>query len=214
MMYKLKSLYSKIINLIKRAYITLPDDDHGNFHVAQLSYFGNATRSQIIYPYGINANAPKDTLVLVMNVQAQEENLVGIAYAQKERFKNLKVGEVTVGSPKTGSYVKFLENGDIEIFSNNNINLTGKNVKISGETVELEAIQDINLTSPDITITSGAYTSTFGSGGDFEINSVNFNVNAHVELGIGGAAIARVGDTVNVSGVDGTITSGGTNNST
>lgn len=165
---------SKVINLVKRCYISLAGKDNQSFATAQVSYFGKASYIETIYPYGLSANAPVNTFALVFNVMGQEENLAGIPYGSQERFKPLKEGEVIVGSPKTGSYVKFMSNGDIDIYSKGNININTAN--------------------------------------DANITAANINFSGKVNLGSGGAAIARVGDEVLVGSSTGTITSGSSNN--
>lgn len=215
-------LYNKMSNIIKRAYITLPSSDSQAYQTTQINYFGKTVYTQTIYPYGMSANAPANTLMILFNANAHEENLIGIPYSAAERFKNLAVGEVIVGSPVTGSYVKFLQNGNIEIVTAVDITATCKNATITASNNVNVAVTNecnitaktINFTADNINLTSGTHTSKFGSGGNFEFACTNFKVNGHVELGSDGAAIARVGDQVTVGGSTGTITSGGSNKST
>ena len=136
----LSKLFTRIANMIKKSYITLPNDDSGDYSTTQISYYGKATNTQTIYPYGLNANAPIKTLLLLLNNMGQEENSCGIPYTAKERFKNLKSGEVVIGSPKSGSYVKFLENGDIEIYTNDkgNINIFNKGIGFFGKESQIQ----------------------------------------------------------------------------
>ena len=50
------------------------------------------------------------------------------------------------------------------------------------------------------------------SKGIINVNGTTININGQTNLGVGGQPIARVGDTVTVDGVEGTITSGSSNN--
>jgi len=87
-------------------------------------------------------------MVLMFNVQGQEENRAGMANLTRQRFKNLKEGEVALGNYLTGSVVKFLENGDIEVTANGD-----QNVTVSGD-VNLTVAGSVNVTAPTVSITS------------------------------------------------------------
>lgn len=116
-----------IFNLIKRSLVSRKTADSGQFPTAQVSWSGKTADIEVIYPYGLAGNLPTDSLVLMFSVMGQEENKAGIGNTPKIRFKDLKEGEVAVGNPTTGSVIKFLENGDIEVtgVANQNINITG-----------------------------------------------------------------------------------------
>src|SRR5690349_2108707 len=79
---------------------------------------------EVIYPYGLFAQAPVNSLALVFSIQGNEENLAGIVYAYRDRFKNLKEGEVLLGNILTGSFIKFDKDGNIEINSKKDVNVT------------------------------------------------------------------------------------------
>ena len=71
------------------------------------------------------------------NVNGQEENKVGIGNTPQIRFKDLKEGEVVVGNPLTRSFIKFKENGDVQIDVQGSVdvNVTGDyNVNVDGDT--------------------------------------------------------------------------------
>lgn len=181
----MKMLYTKIINLVKRAYVSksLPDNKEAN--VTQVSYFGKAGTSEVVSPYGVYVNLPKDLQVLLFAVQGQEDNRACIGYSQADRFKNLKEGEVLIGNPKTKTFIKFNENGSITIDSKSKIEITSAgelNINVTGA-VKLTASGSVDIDSPQ------------------------------VNLGVGGQKIARLGDQVTVGANIGTITSAGTNTS-
>ena len=206
-------LQNKISSITKRAMITSPGDDDKDIAYCQVTYLGKVTNIETIYPYGMSAKAPANNIVMLSNVGSNEANLVGTPYSQQGRFKSLQVGEVVVGNPVTGSYVKFLANGDIQIESKgklivnaakdmtvnvvNELDITAKDIKINSETFA--------LTSQTMQFTSGSFSFGFDTSGVFQGNG-KFN------FGTGGLAIARVGDQVIVGGVTGAITTGSTNN--
>jgi hypothetical protein len=122
------------MNMIKRATVSLPGDDSGNVANTQVTYLGRTAQVEVIYPYGTAGKAPKDSSSVMLSIQAQEENRVIVEYRPTDRFKNLKPGEYVVGNQLTGAFVKFSENGDIEIDAGSaNVNLTAANLKITGD---------------------------------------------------------------------------------
>ncbi len=178
-------LYTKILNLVKRAFvsISLPDDKASG--AAQVSYFGKTGISEVVSPYGLSVRLPTGIQVLLFSVQSQENNRAAIGYSQKDRFKDLEEGEVVIGNPLTRSFIKFAKDGSITIDSKAKINITSADnviIDVTG-TVDLKATGEVTVDSPK------------------------------VNLGVGGPPIARLGDTVMVSGTPGTITSAGVNTS-
>jgi hypothetical protein len=173
-------LQTKVRNIVKRGYVTKPGDDTSDYHIIQISYLSPAktANAELISPYGLSVNLPKDIQVLTFSVQAHEENKACIGYSQSGRFKNLEPGEVVVGNPGTGSFVKFVNDGTIEVSSTDAVSIT--------------TTADVNITADNVVVDANK-----------------------VDLGTGGAKIARLGDAVQVNlgtGI-GTITSGGTNTS-
>ena len=150
-MYCIKDIKNKIVSLIKRAYITFVGNDDEQFQVTQINYLNKTTNMEVINPYGLCSNPPRNSLVLLFNVQGQEENRAGIANLPQQRFKNLKEGEVALGNYLTKTVIKFSENGDLEIFSasNCNVNVTGTTNLVSPQTNitgEIQVNGNINVT--------------------------------------------------------------------
>lgn len=118
-------LLNKINNIIKFAVVTLSGDDSGDYNQTQVSYMGKTKQVLVLNPYGLDANLPKDTLMVLLNIMGQEENIAGIGSSQNARFKNLAEGEVAVGNPGVASKIYFKANGDIEIESSGVVNING-----------------------------------------------------------------------------------------
>jgi len=195
----MKEIKNKIVNMKKRAVISLTNDDSKAISYAQVEYLDNVGYMEAIYPYGMSANAPKGNICLIEAVGGDEANLAGIPYSQQDRFKNLKEGEVVFGSPKGGSYLKFLENGDIEIYAKGNI------IVKSDSNLNIESKESDIKVSDQMKFESNSHYFQLNSSGDFDSN-------AKFHLGTGGQAIARVGDSVLVDGKTGSITVGSSNN--
>lgn len=214
---KFRFIQNKIRNLIKTGYISRVSSDDKDVQIAQVTYLGLTKDTAIITPYGVFSNAPLKSKVLLCNVLAQEENAAGIAYAQQNRFKNLKEGEVVLGNILTQSYVKLDSEGNIVI------NSPDKKITIEAvQDVVIKSTAEIKLEAPAVEIVNGNITITGGAGTMTVNGDLNMDVNGdanidatQVNLGTSGNQIARVGDAVAVdtgTGI-GTITSGGTNTS-
>lgn len=177
-------MWHHITSIIKRGYVSRVTSDDKQFQIAQISYLGKTVSCEIISPYGLSVNLPENTSVVMFTILGDEANRAAIGYSQEGRFKNLKPGEVVVGNPKSNCYIKFDENGNIIIFTNNDVSgiVNGKiNITVTGDV-------------------------------DLKANEVKIDA-TKVDLGVGGQKIARLGDQVTVGASTGTITSAGTNTS-
>lgn len=201
------NLYSKISNLVKRAVVTLTNKDSGQFAATQVKWMRDKVAiTEVVHPYGLSSNAPVNSLALMFNVMGQEENRAAIVYDPKNRFKELKSGEVALGNFVTKSVVKFLENGDIEITGTNdqNISITGdNNVTIGGS-------NDINITG-DNDVTVGGNNTVAITGNDSVTVSGNstLNVTGDADITVGGSTtIDSTGDidiTAPIVNIDGEL---------
>ena len=111
----LARLLSTLKDLIKRATVTKGGADDGQFNIQQVTYLGKVADCEIIFPYGMSANLPKDALLVMFNVNANEQNRAGIGTLPNERKKNLEPGEVAFFHPLTKSFIYFRNSGDIDI---------------------------------------------------------------------------------------------------
>lgn len=185
-----------LFNLIKRAIVSRKTADTGQFPIAQVEWNGKAKNIHHITPYGLYSNLPIDSLVLTFNVLGQEENMAGIGNTPKRRFKNLKEGEVAIGNPITGSVIKFLENGDIEVTGKNdqNVNITGDvNVTVGG---------NVNMTVTGNTLIDTTGDTTINTGGNTKIDTTGtttIDSTGNVSSTIGGTLTADVTGNTNIT---------------
>lgn len=180
-----------IRNLIRIASVSLLSKDIERYPVSQVTYNGKVSTMMTVSPYGLYSNAPLNSLALMFQLFGYEESLGGICFNPYGRFKNLEEGEVLLGNEKTQSYIKLSKSGEIEIKSTQHlvVNVTG----------------DVTINCQNAVVNGDATIN-----GSFSVSGSNPSA-----LGAGGAGIARLGDTVQVSLVSGigTITSSGTNTS-
>jgi phage gp45-like len=154
-------------NMIKRGTVSRQTADSGQFAAAQVKWASDKVGNvEVIHSYGFSSYAPVGSLALMFSVMGQESNRAAIINDPKIRFKDLKPGEVAVGNFLTRSRVKFLENGDIEIFAANdqNITITGdSNLTVGGNTTITTTGNTVIDTTGNTTINSdGNVSSTIG----------------------------------------------------
>lgn len=65
--------------------------------------------------YGICGNPPKGSSGILFPILGSDSNLVCLADDIKNRFRDLKEGEVVIGNYLTKSFIKFKEDGGVEI---------------------------------------------------------------------------------------------------
>lgn len=83
----------------------------------QAEYMENVIKYFAINPYGFISKAKKDSMVLLMNLNGDQSNKVGIEYDNKKLLDTLKTGESALYHPDKKSYVICRNNGDIELVS-------------------------------------------------------------------------------------------------
>jgi hypothetical protein len=192
------------------ARITRKGSEEGVYPIQQVTYLGRVSDAIILFPYGMHANLPVDQLGLLID----DKGRVFIGTSAVGRI-TVEEGEVVFYHPATKSKTHYKNNGDIDIdtvspdveeSAHGNVNISTKNVNITNsEKVTVNSTGDVDITTS----------------GDANVDATNVNIDAVVNLGVGGAAIARVGDAVSVTVVGGSsagvhtgvITSGGANTS-
>lgn len=96
--------------------------------------------------YGYYGNAPKGSLVVVIQANGQEECLFGAEDDVNNRPRGLKDGEVMMYNTLTKNYIYFDENGNTKVYAKKDMQMTVEgqvNITVVGNTV---------LTSPKTTI--------------------------------------------------------------
>jgi phage gp45-like len=110
-----KWIEQKLRNLVKIAQVTRPGADDGLDTVSQVEYMGKPTNAAVFYPYGVSANAPNTSSVLLLSIGGSSQNAIGIPFSTENRFRDLKSGEVKIGNFVTKANVFFSEDGSVTI---------------------------------------------------------------------------------------------------
>lgn len=131
---------------IKRAVITGSNEDDTARPVQSIRYFNRDTEAEIIFPYGVHANLPEDSLMIVFPVCDQDGNLVAIGGMPDKRIQ-VEQGEVVFFHPITKAKIHFKNNGDIDIDSLDkdiNVSMNNGTITASGN-VTINVAGDANL---------------------------------------------------------------------
>lgn len=148
-----------IKGLIKAARMTSSDDSFDNRR-GVFQYQGqDGSLGTIITPYGHCSNPPNNSLAFIFSQNGQDSNAVALVDDPKNRFRNLKKGEVAVGNYTTRAKVLFDEGGNVEIDSPDaDVTIT------AGRDVVINAADDITINGDNLSFNITG-TSTFTIGG-------------------------------------------------
>lgn len=127
------SVLNKIRAMFKFGYVSNIGDDSEDLPKSQYTYHEQSKDIVTIYPYGFCANAPADNLAVVANMGTTDQKIAFTA-SGKDRFKNLKGGEVVVGNFVTGDFVKFNAEQKIEVVSSGSVDITAPAINVNGGT--------------------------------------------------------------------------------
>ncbi len=120
MKQQIQNLLVKFRNLIQRAKVTnVPDVESRDYPIVQVQSLGKTMDTEVISPYGLSSNVTKDSLGIVFAIRGDMANRTMMGYDPATRVKGLRPGEVAIGNPTIGTYFKFNELGQIEVWKEN-----------------------------------------------------------------------------------------------
>ena len=143
----------------------------GNTPPVQLiEYQGGNSETAMLFPYGMYANVPNDTLAVTFFVGGTPENKVSIAGTFANR-PELEQGEIAIFRPDNETLIKFANSGDIEISTANNVTINAT------QSVTVNSTEDMTLNSGgDMTLTAtGSIEITAGSTVDINGSTIELN---------------------------------------
>lgn len=153
--------WRKIYNTITLKRCTVESvDDKSDFPTMQVKYLKQVIKIvQKLGIYGVCSNPPKGSNGILFPIMGSDSNIACLADDIANRFKDLKEGELVIGNYLTKAFIKFSQDGGIEIHA--------KYVK----TIADEG--DISMTSPQGNITEQAKSTNI-------LNPVNVTENVTV----------------------------------
>jgi phage gp45-like len=136
-----------------------------NIPEQEVQYSGKIGNSVAWFPYGFHANLPKDTRGVMLNLGSEPSNRVVLGGSPDQRIL-IETGEVVIYHPNSGSKIHFRANGDIDIATDTNINVSANDVTLEaagnvemgvGGNVEMSVDGDVSVDSEG-TVTIDAAT--------------------------------------------------------
>jgi len=125
-------------NLLKKGLVTL---SRKTAYDGQTSYMEAVSKYEVVTPYGFYSKAPSGALVLLLNLNGNESNKVGIEFDNKTLI-DVESGEVVIYHPVKQSFVKFKADGSIEIEAKSNLNITATTT----HTGDVDIVGDLDIT--------------------------------------------------------------------
>lgn len=104
------------------------DDDKNPVQQMQIQTYDATKNCGKLGHYGFYGNAPKGSLVIVLQANGQEETLFGAEDDVNNRPRGLAEGEVMMYNTVTKSYVYLNKDGDVEIYAKTDINVKAEGV--------------------------------------------------------------------------------------
>lgn len=194
---------SFVRNMIKRATITRDIVDKGPFLGGQAAWASEKSGDiEIVEPWGFHSVPPIGSIALMLSVLGHEENRAAFVNDPTKRLRGLKPGEVAVGNWPARSYIKFLNNGDIQITGSNNAVITltkDMNLTVKGDTnINITGNNNITITGNNVINVSG--DTTINSSGDLSATvggDLSVDVSGDAEIT---APVLKVNGAIDVTG--------------
>lgn len=138
-------MLSKIKSLIAYA-VLLATSDSDNFRIFTVEGANKKGNVTSVTPYGFDHNPPVGSLAVVWQIHGNEGNRVAMAFYPQKRKRGLALGEVAISNSLTGATIHLKANGDIDISSPGNMNVTCNNANVTASAdVTVDAGGQINL---------------------------------------------------------------------
>lgn len=101
----------------------------------EIEYLGKKQEALLIMPYGLMSNAPDDSFMITSCQDGNEDSFITYP-TDFTNIDELESKEVAVGIPSMKARVKFLSDGKLLVYSDEDINIkSDKNVNIDGSEI-------------------------------------------------------------------------------
>lgn len=180
--------------------------DHGKtYPEVQIGILGRAQNTVQITPYGFYVHVPDGVLQALLGD--------GIALPlTAARPTDIEQGEIVFYHPVSMASVHMKNDGSINITAQSGDDPAHLNVLCGGVTIQVSGDERVTIGGDASIAIDG--DASIAVDGNVTLSAAQVDVDAEqINLGQGGAPIARVGDAVQTSGGSGTIVSGGSNTS-
>ncbi len=156
-------------------------DDKGDYPKAQAQALGQVHNVRQITPYGFFCSPPLASSWLLFSVRDNPDDMVGFGHDFANRFKNLLPGECALANTESGAYIKLSASGDIEIFTDKDVNMTCKNANITvSDKATLAVTTSMTVNCPTTTWTGDInVTGDITATNDVKAGAISLNSHTH-----------------------------------
>lgn len=126
-------------------------DDKSDYPTMQVKYLKDVIKIvQKLGIYGVCSNPPKGSNGILFPILGSDSNIACLADDIKNRFRDLKEGELVLGNYLTNAFIKFNQDGGIEIHA--------KYISLNAENDITESAKSTSILNP-VTITNNVTVS-------------------------------------------------------
>lgn len=169
-----------MLHWVKQAAVEKAGPDDTKYPSLEAFYKGKTADCMAFTPFGLYNNPPKGSGGLVFTPSGIESNLWGIFQDFETRFKNLKEGEVVMGSPVHINNIEFKEDGAVNILTD------GGGLKLDKDsTLTLTNDAGDTVFNPDGSVDFANGASIDAAGDYHSATGISLNLHTHISAGSG-----------------------------
>lgn len=161
----LSFLKSKLKNMVKYAVLRSIEDTGPMIRITSTA-MGKTSRAGLLTPYGLVGVPTEGSLAVLINLQGNESNQVGVAFDTAKRIKGFPAGTTGVENYLTGDHIICRADGWILLNSASGayirISPTGNVSILSANGIEIESNSTVEITAPGGVIIDGTLSGTPG----------------------------------------------------
>lgn len=145
----------KLKNLVRFSQVTGAANNEVDYPVQQMTFKRKVVNVLQLFPYGLYSNvSSNDSLGVMFSIDGSENNRAALSYTPQLRPKDLEQNELAIYHPYTNSFIKFRNNGNLEVDTIQGETLG--NIIINCENATINANQDITANCTNAKLTASA----------------------------------------------------------
>lgn len=160
----IKWLREKVKSIFKSAVLVAVEEGDVQ-QILKCKALGVDQRASHYSPSGLYSVPVSDSMVVLMSLQANDDNKIGFAWDPKNRPAGMSEGEVMLRNPKSNAQIYCKKNGEVEISTTGGTITVGKTGDISIEGTSVSVTAPSVSMSGNLTVAGALTTATAIIGG-------------------------------------------------